>query len=62
MATNDNDIGRAPSSAANAGPDWADEMKVTFDSGELASFFDGFEPLLVGDDGVPVLPGSDPEP
>ena len=28
-------------------PDWETEMKVTFDSRELATFFDGFDPLEV---------------
>jgi hypothetical protein len=36
--------------------DWVDEMKVTFDAEELASFFDGFVPLEIGDDGFPCLP------
>ena len=26
-------------------PDWEKEMQVTFDSAELASFFEGFDPL-----------------
>ena len=30
-----------------------EEMKVTFDSEELASFFDSFEPLEFGEDGFP---------
>jgi hypothetical protein len=34
-------------------PDRWEEMKVTFDSEELATFFDGFEPLEFGDDGFP---------
>ncbi len=40
--------------------DWSEEMKVTFDSGELSSFFAAFEPLIIGDDGVPVLPTDPP--
>ena len=27
--------------------EWLDEMKVTFDSEELASFFDSFDPLEI---------------
>jgi hypothetical protein len=61
MPANTSDRARAATAAAATGPDWSDEMKVTFDSGELASFFDGFAPLLIGDDGVPVVPTGDPE-
>lgn len=28
-------------------PEWETEMQVTFDSAELSSFFDGFDPLEV---------------
>ena len=32
--------------------EWETEMQVTFDSAELASFFDGFDPLeVLGDPG-----------
>ena len=40
---------------------WVEEMKVTFDSDELSSFFDGFEPLEIGDDGFPIDPSGFPE-
>jgi hypothetical protein len=35
---------------------WIDEMKVTFDADELASFYDRFLPLEIGEDGIPALP------
>ena len=38
------------------GEDWLNEIKVTFDSSEMATFFDGFSPLEIGDDLVPVIP------
>ena len=34
-------------------PEWETEMQVTFDSAELASFFDGFDPLDVTGDPDP---------
>ena len=34
-------------------PHWETEMQVTFDSAELASFFDGFDPLEVIAAGAP---------
>ena len=38
---------------------WTEEVQVTFDSQELAAFFDVFEPLEIGDDGFPRLPTSE---
>ena len=38
-----------------ADDEWLDEMKVTFDSTEMTSFFDRFMPLEIGDDLVPTL-------
>lgn len=44
---------------AKAADRWVEEMKVTFDSEELASFFDAFEPLELGEDGFPSEPTSE---
>jgi len=41
------------------GHDWETEMQVTFDSAELASFFDGFDPLEVLSEMTPPLSDED---
>jgi hypothetical protein len=45
-------------SATRRSPEsWLDEMKITFDSEELACFFDGFDPLELEAEGL----GAEPE-
>ncbi|MBI5507407.1 MAG: hypothetical protein HY903_01520 [Deltaproteobacteria bacterium] len=45
MASIPSDSAQPVTAAPEAEPDWESEMKVTFDADELASFFDGFDPL-----------------
>lgn len=40
---------------------WVDEMAVTFDAAELASFYDRFEPLEIDEDGAPAFPDDSVE-
>ncbi len=55
MASTQADKVAPESGTSDFEPTWESEMKVTFDSDELSSFFDGFDPLELCSEGFPGL-------
>ncbi len=49
----------ANGSRSDPSDDCLDEMKVRFDADELASFYDRFAPLEIGDDCIPYWDETD---